>query len=138
MTDTNSVVIVGRVTRELDEKSYRVTAGGTACAKVSLAVNRSVKKDNQWTDEVSFIDVTIWGKTAENLKQYLTKGTQICVSGYLKQDRWKDKDGNNRSSLGVVADSVQLVGGKREGGQQQSNGANNFDPAAGFPEDMPF
>ncbi len=136
MTDTNNVVIIGRITRDLDEKSYRTIGNGTACAKVSLAVNRSVKKDNQWQDEVSFIDVTIWGKTAENLKQYLTKGTQICVSGYLKQDRWQDKDGNNRSVLGVTADNVQLLGGKRDG--QQSGEKKGFDPAAGYPEDCPF
>ncbi len=149
MQDINSVTIVGRIVKDLDDKSYRTIGNGTACAKVSLAVNRSVKKDNQWIDEASFIDVTIWGKTAENLRPYLTKGTQIAVLGFLKQDRWQDKQsGQTRSSLGVVADNVQLLGGKKNtsGGNSQparqgyapQQGNGNFNPADGFPEDVPF
>lgn len=143
MTDLNTVILIGRITRNLDDKTYGVTAGGTARAKLSLAVNRSVKKDNQWTDDVSFIDVTIWGKTAENLKPYLTKGTQIAVQGYLKQDRWQDKQsGQTRSMLNVVADSVQLLGGKRDENNVQPQQAQQtqqpYNPAEGFPEDMPF
>ena len=59
---------------------------------------------------MSFFDVTIWGKTAENLKPYLVKGKQIAVDGYLKQDRWQ-KDGQNFSKVNIVANSVQLLGG---------------------------
>lgn len=145
MTDLNSVTILGRITRDLDDKSYAVSANGTARAKISIAVNRSVKKDNQWTDEVSFFDVTIWGKTAENLKSYLRKGTQVAVQGYLKQDRWQDKQsGQARSTVGIVADNIQLVSGKKDSGRQggapsfapQGNGG--FNPAEGFPEDFPF
>mgnify|MGYP002510894529 CR=1 FL=1 len=60
--------------------------------------------------EVSFIDCEIWGKTAENLKDKLVKGKQVCVRGYLKQDRW-EKDGQKQSRLKVIAESVQLLGG---------------------------
>lgn len=145
MTDLNSVTVIGRLTRDLDDKSYAVSANGTARAKISIAVNRSVKKDNQWIDEASFFDVTIWGKTAENLKPYLHKGTQVAVQGYLKQDRWQDKQsGQVRSSVGIVVDNIQLVGGKKDSGRQggapsfapQGNGG--FNPAEGFPEDCPF
>lgn len=154
MTDINNVTLVGRITRDLDEKSYNVTASGFARARISLAVNRSAKKDNQWVDEASFIDITILGKTAENLRPYLTKGTQVAVEGYLKQDRWQDKQtGQNRSAVSVVANNIQLLGGKRDGqggsqqsGQQQGGFTptqqyqqpQGFDPAAGFPEDVPF
>ena len=113
MTDINHVLVIGRLTRDFgaDPRTFFYTTGGTACAKVSIAVNRSVKQsDGQWTDEVSFFDVTIWGKTAENLKPYLVKGKQIAVDGYLKQDRWQ-KDGQNFSKVNVVANSVQLLGG---------------------------
>lgn len=145
MTDLNSVTIIGRLTKDLDDKSYQVTANGTARARVSVAVNRSVKKENQWQDEASYFDITIWGKTAENLKPYLRKGTQVAVQGYLKQDRWKDQNGQNRSSVGIVSENIQLVGGKRDG-QAPSQGAaqgysqpqHSFNPADGFPEDMPF
>lgn len=138
MQDINSVTIVGRITRDLDDKTYRVSAGGVACANISLAVNKSVKKDNQWTDEASFIDVVIFGKTAENLKQYLTKGTQVGILGYLKQDRWQDKEGHNRSSISVVANTVQLLGGKRDSGNNTQPQQSNFKPDEGYPEDMPF
>ena len=113
MTDINHVLVIGRLTKDfgVDPRTFFYTTGGTACAKVSIAVNRSFKQsDGQWIDEVSFFDVTIWGKTAEGLKPYLVKGKQIAVDGYLKQDRWQ-KDGQNFSKVNIVANSVQLVGG---------------------------
>lgn len=115
MADTNLVVLIGRLTQDCgnDERSFSYVGNGTAKAVVSLAVNRSVKKNGNWVDEVSFINVTIWGKTAENLKQYLKKGTQICVEGYLTQDRW-EKDGQKQSRLNVVAETVQLLGGGKK------------------------
>ena len=73
-------------------------------------MNRSVKKGDSWEDEVSYIDCEIWGKTAENLKDKLVKGKQVCIRGYLKQDRW-EKDGQKQSRLKVVAETVQLLGG---------------------------
>lgn len=128
MTDTNSIILIGRLTKDCgaDERSFSYVGNGTAKAVVSLAVNRSVKKGEKWEDEVSYIDVTIWGKTAENLKSNLVKGKQICVCGYLKQDRW-EKDGQKQSRLNVVAESVQLLGG---GKSEKSGNA--------FPEDNPF
>ena len=126
MTDINSINVIGRITRDLDEQSFAYLSTGKAKANISIAVNRSVKKDEEWVDEVSYFDVTIWGKTAENLKPYLQKGKQIAVSGYLKQDRWKDKEGNNRSKVYIVAETVELCGGR-----ESSNGsAPNFVPAA--------
>ena len=93
-TDLNHVVLVGRLTRDLgsDERSFGYVGNGQARASVSIAVNRSRKNGEQWIEEANYFDVTIWGKTAENLKPYLTKGKQIAVDGYLKQDRW-EKDG---------------------------------------------
>ena len=122
MTDTNSIILIGRLTKDCgaDERSFSYVGNGTAKAVVSLAVNRSVKKGDKWEDEVSYIDVTIWGKTAENLKSNLVKGKQICVCGYLKQDRW-EKDGQKQSRLNVIAESVQLLGG----GNKQNDGQND-------------
>ena len=124
MTDINSVVLVGRITKDCgaDERSFSYVGNGTAKAVVNIAVNRGVKKGDKWEDETSFFDVTIWGKTAENLKPRLTKGTQITVSGYLKQDRW-EKDGQKQSRVQVVADMVQIP---------------NSSKGEAFPEDNPF
>jgi single-strand DNA-binding protein len=142
MTDQNHVFLIGRLTRDIgaDERSFAyVGSNNTARANISIAVNRSVKKNDQWTDEVSYFDVQIWGKTAENLKQYLQKGKQIAIDGYLKQDRWQ-KDGQNFSRVYVVANTVQLLSGtKNDNAQnepQQQYTPNNDD--GGFPEDIPF
>ena len=140
MTDINHVVIVGRLTRDLatDEKAFGYVGNGQARANISIAVNRSKKQGDQWVDESNFFDVTIWGKTAENLKPKLLKGTQIIVDGYLKQDRW-EKDGQKFSKVSIVANSVELAGGKKEGGSPQTSTPQaDFDAAEGFPEDFPF
>ena len=129
MTDLNDVILIGRITKDVgsDERSFSFVGNGTAKAIASLAVNRSVKKGDSWEDEVSYIDCEIWGKTAENLKDKLVKGKQVCIRGYLKQDRW-EKDGQKQSRLKVVAETVQLLGGGNKGGNNDG----------GFPEDNPF
>ena len=164
MTDLNHVVLIGRLTQDLgsDERSFGYVANGQARANVSIAVNRSKKNGDQWVEEVNYFNITIWGKTAENLKPYLTKGKQICVEGHLKQDRW-EKDGQKQSRVTIVADQVQLLGGKgdgQSGGNQMAGGAPRFQPAnnagqnngysggfqsepygdtgSDFPEDIPF
>jgi single-strand DNA-binding protein len=155
MTDLNHVVLIGRLTQDLgsDERSFGYVGNGQARANVSIAVNRSKKNGDQWVEEVNYFNVTIWGKTAENLKPYLTKGKQICVEGHLKQDRW-EKDGQKQSRVSIVADSVQLLGGKSDN-SQQTGGAPRFQPVSNnnsapsyndsfgdtgndFPEDIPF
>ena len=164
MTDLNHVVLIGRLTQDLgsDERSFGYVGNGQARANVSIAVNRAKKNGDQWVDEVNFFNITIWGKTAENLKPYLTKGKQICVEGHLKQDRW-EKDGQKQSRITIVADNVQLLGGRGDNSQgsgQMAGGAPRFQPAntagqnsgfgggyssepygdtgSDFPEDIPF
>ena len=132
MTDTNSIILIGRITKDCgaDERSFSYVGNGIAKAVVSLAVNRSVKKNDKWEDEVSYFDVTIWGKVAESLKDKLVKGKQIAVTGYLKQDRW-EKDGKKQSKINIIAESVQLVGG----GKSENTSAGTTEE---FPEDCPF
>ena len=145
MTDLNHVVLIGRLTQDLgaDERSFGYIATGTARANVSIAVNRSKKNGDTWVDEVNYFNVTIWGKTAENLKPYLLKGKQICVEGHLKQDRW-EKDGQKQSRITIQADNVYLMGGKSDGGaapQSAPQNAGGYEPqydGSDFPEDIPF
>ena len=142
MIDLNKVFLIGRLTRDLgsDERSFGYIGNGTARANVSIAVNRSKKTGDGYADEVNYFDVTIWGRTAENLKPYLLKGKQILVEGYLKQDRW-EKDGQKQSRITIQADNVRLLGGK-DGDSLQSAQTPQSEPVqesgGGFPEDIPF
>ncbi len=139
-TDINSVILIGRLTRDLDDRSFGYVGNGQCRANVSIAVNRSRKNGDAWVDEVSYFDVTIWGKQAENLKPYLTKGKQIAVEGFLKQDRW-EKDGQKFSKVTITANNVQLLGGRNDGGNNGAgfnnsgfggnNGFNNNNSFAG-------
>jgi len=155
MTDMNHVTLIGRLTRDVgaDERSFAYLPSGQARANVSIAVNRSRKNGDQWVDEVSYFDVTIWGKQAESLKPYLTKGKQIAIEGYLRQDRW-EKDGQKQSRVTITATNVQLLGGKSDGNQQNGGYVPKFQPKSNsepdmdsapfggdtgaFPEDIPF
>ena len=144
MNDLNEVSLCGNLTRDCELK---YTSGGMAVGTFALANNRSVKRNGEFVNEVSFYDITVFGKTAENLKQYLTKGKRVIVGGKLKQDRW-EKEGQKFSKIGIVADFIQLVGGA-EKAEVQTNGerlvkdfANAVDAETvteeEFSEDIPF
>ena len=141
--DLNCVFIVGRLTRDME---VRYTSGGMAIGKFSLAVNRKKKSGDQWVDEASFFDVTCFGKTAENLKQYMPKGKQVGVDGSLHQDRWQDDSGQTRSRVVINADNIQLLGGGTEQtapapskprGQPASVPEEDYGQSD-FPDDIPF
>lgn len=115
-SDTNSVTLVGRLTRDAE---LRYSQSGSAVASLSIAVNRSRKQGDQWISEANFFDVSLFGKSAEALKQYLTKGKQIAIQGELKQDRW-EKDGQKFSKVQIIANNIQLLGGRSDGGDSSS------------------
>lgn len=141
MTDLNRVVLIGRVTHDITSDNFGYV-GQTAKMNLSVAVNRSVKKNDSWEDEVSFFEVQVWGKTAENLKQYISKGKQIGVEGSLIQNRW-EKDGQKHSKVIINASSIQLLGGKADGNSSASTFTQKAEPSAevpsgDFPESIPF
>lgn len=146
MTDINHVILIGNLTRDVGD-GYSVLSNGQAKASISIAVNRSKKSGDQWVDETSYFDITVRGKTAENLRPYFVKGQKIAVEGYLKQDRW-EKDGQKFSKVSVVANSVQLLGGKKQDGEKNNNleptqhvpfeNNQSFSTSESFPEDILF
>lgn len=149
--DINKAILVGRLTRDA-ELSY--TPSGYPLCKFSVAVNRKKKQGDEWVDEVSFFDVTSWGKRGEAISQYLTKGKQVGIDGALRQDRWEDKnDGSKRSKVYIDAGNIQLLGGKSEGARpapqadpaarqpgasSASNNVAGAPNAANFTDDVPF
>ena len=139
MTDLNHVIEIGRLTRDISERDFGYTPGGTARLNLSFAVNRSEKRNGAWQDKVSYFDATVWGKTAENIRPYLHKGKQIAIDGYLDQQRW-EKDGVKYSKVVIIADSVQLLGGNESAPQAQQPAGDYQSAGSGddFPEDIPF
>ena len=140
MTDLNHVIEIGRLTRDISERDFGYTTGGTARLNLSIAVNRSEKRNGAWQDKVSYFDVTVWGKTAENIKPYLHRGKQIAIDGYLDQQRW-EKDGQKFSKVVIIADSVQLLGGNEQSAPQVFQPVSGYQSAGSeddFPEDLPF
>ena len=142
MTDLNHVIEIGRITRDIGERDFAYTTGGTARLNLSIAVNRSEKRGGERSNRASYFDVTVWGKQAENIKPYLHKGKQIAVDGFLDQQRW-EKDGQKYSKVVIIANNVQLLGGNENGQQAAApqEPAGNYEPAGSgddFPEDIPF
>ena len=116
MASFNKVILVGNLTRDPE---LRYTPKGTAIAKIGLAVNRVwTNEAGEKKEEVTFVDVDVFGRTAENVGQYMRKGRPILVEGRLRLDQWDDKQtGQKRSRLGVVAESVQFLGSPAGGGE---------------------
>lgn len=120
MANLNKVMLIGNLTRDPE---VRYTPKGTAVGDLGMAVNRRVSDGaGNWSDEVTFVDVTVWGTNAENAQKYLSKGRGVFIEGRLQMDTWEDKaSGQKRSKLKVVAEVLQfLPDGK--GGPQRSGG----------------
>lgn len=121
MASFNKVILMGNLTRDPELKH---TSGGTAVGSLGLAVTRSWfdKSSNAKKEETAFVDVTLWGRTAEVASEYLSKGKQVLIEGYLKLDTWDDKEtGQKRSKLKVVCENLTMLGGKTEGKQRTND-----------------
>lgn len=129
MANLNKVLLMGNLTRDVE---MRYTPSGMAVANLGLAVNRRFRdpKTNELREEVTFVDIEAWGKTAETANQYLSKGRPIFVEGRLKFDQWDDKQsGQKRSKLKVVAMGIQFLGSAQGG--QGGGGSTVVRPAQG-------
>lgn len=145
MKDINSITVSGRLTRDSEMQQ---TSGGTSLLKFSIANNRGKKKmKEKWVDqEPNFFNFILFGKFGEKLQQYLTKGSQVVVTGVLQQSRWTDKDGNKKSNIGIIANDVLLVGQKKQNYQpidatktmQQTKDYDNVDNALEPDVEVPF
>jgi len=110
----NKVILMGNVTRDVQ---VRYIASGTAVTDLGVAVSHKSKdKSGNTREETAFVDVTLWGRTAEIAAEYLSKGSPVLIEGRLTLDQWDDKEtGNKRSKLKVVGEQLQLLGRKGDG-----------------------
>ncbi len=132
MASFNKVILVGNLTRD---PQVKYTTGGTAVTEIGLAVNRRWldKQSNQWKDETTFVDVTLWGRTAEIAGEYLAKGRPVLIEGRLQLDTWDDREsGQKRSKLRVVGENMTMLGGKGDNpGGGGGGGASGRPQSAG-------
>jgi single-strand DNA-binding protein len=128
-TNINRVIITGNLTRDPELRS---TGSGTSVCGLRVAVNTR-RKDNasgEWVDKPNYFDVTVWGAQGENCARFLAKGRPVAVDGRLEWREWQDKDGNKRQSIDIIADSVQFLGSREEGGA-----GNGFQSRSDVPVD---
>ncbi len=149
--DINHVVLVGRLTRDPELKHL---PSGTAVLEMGLAVNGR-RKDNSgdWVDKANFFDVKVFGNQAEMLSQHLAKGRRIGVDGRLDWSSWETSEGQKRSKVEVVANSVQFLDSRQEGeggggsrsdsgtstgGGDFGGGSSDFGGGSDGADDIPF
>ena len=118
MANVNKVMLLGNITRDLE---VRYTPKGSAVCDLGMAVNRIRTGDNgERIEEVTYVDVTRWGRQAELAGQYLSKGRSVFIEGRLQLDQWDDKQtGQKRSRLRVVGENMQFIGGQGGSGGNQ-------------------
>lgn len=130
MASFNRVILMGNVTRDPE---LRYIASGTAVTDIGLAVNdRRKTPSGEWVEETTFVDVTLWGRTAEIAGEYVTKGSPLLIEGRLKLDTW-EKDGKKNSKLRVVGEKMQLLG-SRSGGDGSRGGKPRVAAGRGVPQ----
>lgn len=131
MNDLNKVMVIGRLTKDAE---LTFMNSGSAKLEFSIAFTTSKKSGNEWVDESNYLNgLAVWGKSAENLKPYLVRGTLVGIEGHLKMDSW-EKDGQKHSLLKVVVDNVQLLSRANNGAEKPSKPATS----EGFQEDIPY
>lgn len=139
MQGLNTVSIGGNLCRDAE---LRATASGMAVLTFSVAVNESRKNQQtgEYEDYPNYVDCTMLGRRAESVSRYLTKGTYVALTGRLHQNRWKNKDGQNRSKLEVTADNIHFESRRLDGDdydQQQAEAQGDYE-AQMYDEDIPF
>lgn len=131
----NRVILLGNLTR--DPELRYMPSGGAVCT-TGIATNRKFKKqDGSMSEEVCFIDITFFGRTAEIANQYLTRGKKILVEGRLKLDQWTDQTGGKRSKHSVVVDNMQMLDSKGDGGDYKPEQQNHRDEQKSYKQNAP-
>jgi single-strand DNA-binding protein len=125
----NKVILMGNLVRDPELKFL----SETAVCNFSIAINDSYKKGDEWIDQVSYFDIVVFKKQAENCNEYLSKGSPVLVEGKLRQRRWEAKDGTKRSKIEIVASNVVFLGSKDDKGNNNTNDTDEVVDEDGVP-----
>ena len=135
MANYNKVLMMGNLTRDPELKR---TSSDMAVAQIGMAVNRRYKdKAGEMREETTFVDCEAWGRTAETMTKYLSKGKPVFIEGRLKLDQWQDKDGNNRSKLKIVIENFQFIDSRGNQTSSPPTGGATVPPTPAD-DDIPF
>ena len=134
MKGVNKAILIGNLGQDPEVK---FTAGGTAVCNLRLACNGRKKEGDQWVDAVEWINVVVFGKTAENCGEYLKKGRPLYVEGRIQTRQWEDRDGGKRYTTEVVANDVVFLGGREDSAPRASSPGRD-DPPPIDDSDIPF
>lgn len=139
-SDLNQIVVSGRLTRDPELKSL---PSGTSVAELGIAVNRSRKVEEEWVDEASFFEVSVYGNRGEVVANKARKGDRVTVAGSLQQRKWEAEDGGKREKVSIVGNLVegQFVFRKADGSdtpERQTDAAGTDAPAPATQDDIPF
>lgn len=129
MNSLNSILLEGNLTRAPEIKNV----GSSKICTFSIATNRSYKKGDSWEKEVSYFDIETWSGLAERCNSELEKGRGVRVVGRLKQERWKDSDGKDRSKIKIVAEHVEFKPKFSENKQNENDGFIDDNPDESIP-----
>ncbi len=137
----NRVVISGNLTRDPELRS---TGSGMSILKLGIAVNdrRKNQQTGEWEDVPNFFDVTVFGQRGESLSRFLQKGSKIAVEGKLRWRQWETPDGDKRSAVEIIADDIEFMSSRNDGGSGRGGSYDAPAPTAHAPEpmdeDIPF
>ena len=141
-TNINRVVLTGNLTRDPE---LRATGGGTPVCGLRIATNtRRKDASGEWVDKANYFDVTVWGAQGENCARFLSKGRPVALDGRLEWREWEAQDGTKRQAVEIIADSVQFIGGRGEGGGEaqyvpaSATAQRDADFGGGTDDDIPF
>ncbi|RUM66618.1 MAG: single-stranded DNA-binding protein [Sulfurimonas sp.] len=118
----NKVILVGNLTRDIE---LRYAQSGTGIAKTAIATSRKFTSNGEKKEEVCFVDITFFGRSAEVANQYLRKGSKILVEGRLQFEQWVDQNGGKRSKHSVIVETMQMLDSR---GDASQGGHNNYSP----------
>lgn len=135
MASFNKVILMGNLTRDPE---LRMTPGGMAICKLGIAVNRVfTTKDGEKREEVTFVDCDAFGRQAETLSKYMSKGRSLLIEGRLKLDQWETKEGDKRSKLGVVVENFQFTGDRGDNSASSGEGGGNAAAGSNYESSAP-